>query len=145
VNRCSGRTCDIGQNRLYEFCYLLPFDLWTSYLGRILFLQGYESLFWKFPSSISIFNELQYSILLLSLILSVEYIKKEKRDYMKFEGWFNSPIETKLLVNHKKTTWESIVKLQILSTGGEIAPYNKFGPFLILFAWGFNSRFNSAV
>jgi hypothetical protein len=31
-------TCDIGQNRLYEFCYLLPFDMWTSYLARILFL-----------------------------------------------------------------------------------------------------------
>jgi len=25
VNPCSERTCDIGQNSLYEFCYLLPF------------------------------------------------------------------------------------------------------------------------
>jgi hypothetical protein len=139
VNRCSRRTYDIGQNRLYEFCYLLPFDLWTFYLAKILFLQGCGSLFWKFPSSTSFFNELQYSILLLSLIISVEYIKKEKekRDYTKFKRWFNSPAETQLLVNHKKTTWESIVKHQILSTGGEIAPYIKFGPILISFAWGF--------
>ena len=62
VNPCSERTCDIGQNRLYEFCYLLPFDLWTSYLARILFLQGCERLFWEFPSSTRIFNELQYNI-----------------------------------------------------------------------------------
>jgi hypothetical protein len=62
VNPCSKRTCDIGQNRLYEFCYLLPFDLWTSYLTRILFLQGCGRLFWEFSSSIRIFNELQYNL-----------------------------------------------------------------------------------
>jgi len=54
--------CNIGSNRLYEFCYLLPFDLWTSYLARILFLQGYGSLFWEFSSSTRIFNELQYNL-----------------------------------------------------------------------------------
>jgi len=27
---------------------------------------------------------------------------------MKFEGWFNYVAEKQLLVNHKKTTWESI-------------------------------------
>jgi len=37
VNPCSKMTSNIGQNRLYEFCYLLPFDLWTSYLARIIF------------------------------------------------------------------------------------------------------------
>jgi len=58
VNPRSERTCDIGQNKLYEFCYLLSFDLWTSYLARILFLQGCGSLFWEFPSSTRIFNEL---------------------------------------------------------------------------------------
>ena len=26
VNRSLEKTCDIGQNRLYKFCYLLPFD-----------------------------------------------------------------------------------------------------------------------
>jgi hypothetical protein len=62
VNRCLERTCKIGQNRLYEFCYLLPFDLWTSYLIRILFLQGCGSLFWEFPSSTRIFNDLQYNL-----------------------------------------------------------------------------------
>jgi len=62
VNPYSERTSDIGQNRLYEFCYLLPFDLWTSYLAKILFLQGYGRLFWEFPSSTRIFNELQYNL-----------------------------------------------------------------------------------
>jgi len=51
-----------GQQRLYEFCYLLPFDLWTSYLVRILFLQGCGSWFWVFPSSTGIINELQYNL-----------------------------------------------------------------------------------
>jgi hypothetical protein len=45
VNRSLGRHRNTGQQRLYEFCYLLPFDLWTSYLARILFLQGCGSLF----------------------------------------------------------------------------------------------------
>jgi len=57
----SGKTCDIGQNKLYEFYYLLPFDLWTFYLARILFLQGCDNLFWESPSSTRIFKELQYS------------------------------------------------------------------------------------
>jgi hypothetical protein len=62
VTRSSQKTCNIGQNRLYEFCYLLPFDLWTSYLARILFLQGCGSLFREFSSSTRIFNELQYNL-----------------------------------------------------------------------------------
>jgi len=45
VNRSSGRHRNTGQHRLYEFCYLLPFDLWTFYLARILFLQGYDNWF----------------------------------------------------------------------------------------------------
>jgi len=49
VNRTSERHHNTGQQRLYEFCYLLPFDLWTSYLVRILFLQGCGSWFWEFP------------------------------------------------------------------------------------------------
>jgi hypothetical protein len=61
VSRCLERTCDIGQNRLYEFCYLLPFNLWTSYLTRILFLKGCDSLFWKFSSFTRIFNELKHN------------------------------------------------------------------------------------
>jgi hypothetical protein len=51
----------MGQQRLYEFCYLLPFDLWTSYLARILFLKGCGSLFSEFPNSLKIFNGLQHS------------------------------------------------------------------------------------
>jgi hypothetical protein len=62
VNRSSGRYHNTGQQRLYEFCYLLLFDLWTSYLARILFLQGYGCLFWEFPSSTRIFNEVQYNL-----------------------------------------------------------------------------------
>jgi hypothetical protein len=61
VNQILERHRNIGQQRLYEFCYLLPFDLWTSYLARILFLQGYDSLFWESPSSTRIFNGLQYN------------------------------------------------------------------------------------
>jgi len=40
VNRSWERHCKMGQQRLYEFCYLLPFDLWTSYSAMILFLKG---------------------------------------------------------------------------------------------------------
>jgi hypothetical protein len=54
------RICDIGLTT-YKFCYLLPFDLWTSYLARILLLQGCDRLFWESPSSTRIFNELQQS------------------------------------------------------------------------------------
>jgi hypothetical protein len=38
VKKTSERHHNTGQQRLYEFCYLLPFDLWTSYLVNILFL-----------------------------------------------------------------------------------------------------------
>jgi len=45
VYRSLGRHLNIGQQRMYGFCYLLPFDLWTSNLARILFLKGCGSLF----------------------------------------------------------------------------------------------------
>ena len=61
VNRSSARHPNTGQQRLYGFCYLLPFDLWTFYLARILFLKGCGSLFWESPNSTKIFNGLQYS------------------------------------------------------------------------------------
>jgi len=60
VNRSSGRHQKTGQQKLYEFCYLLPFDLWTSYLARILFLKGCGSLFWESSNSPKIFNGLQH-------------------------------------------------------------------------------------
>jgi len=50
-----------GQQTLYKFCYLLPFDLWTFYLARILFLKECDSLFWKSTNSTKIFNGLQHS------------------------------------------------------------------------------------
>ena len=62
VNWSLGRHHNTGQQRLYEFCYLLPFDLWTSYLVRIFFLQGCGSWLWEFPSSTRIFFELQYNL-----------------------------------------------------------------------------------
>jgi hypothetical protein len=65
INRSSVRHRNTGQQRLYEFCYLLPFDLWTSYLARILFLKGCGSLFWKSSNSTKIFNGLQYSFQVL--------------------------------------------------------------------------------
>jgi hypothetical protein len=61
VNQSSGRHLNTGQHRLYEFCYLLSFDLWTSYLARILFLKVRGSLFWKSTNSTKIFNGLQHS------------------------------------------------------------------------------------
>jgi len=39
VNQISKRHRNTGQHRLYEFCYLLPFNLWTFYLANILSLQ----------------------------------------------------------------------------------------------------------
>jgi hypothetical protein len=60
VNLSSEKTYNIGQNRLYKFYYLLHFDLWTSYLVRIIFLKGCGSLFWEFSSSKKIFNELKH-------------------------------------------------------------------------------------
>ena len=62
VNRILGRNRNTSQRRLYGFCYLLPFDLWTSYLVRILFLQGCGSWFWEFSSSTRVFNELHYNL-----------------------------------------------------------------------------------
>jgi hypothetical protein len=61
INWSSTRHLNTGQQRLYEFCYLLPFDLWTSYLARIRFLKGCGSLFWKSTNSTNIFNGLQHS------------------------------------------------------------------------------------
>jgi hypothetical protein len=61
VNQSLGRHRNIGQQRLYEFYYLLHFDLWISYLAMILFLQGCESCFWEFSSLARIFNWQQHS------------------------------------------------------------------------------------
>ncbi|KAL3569551.1 hypothetical protein D5086_029441 [Populus alba] len=49
VNRSSGRNNNTGQRRLYGFCYLLPFDLWTSYLVSIV-SHSYQTSF-GFPGS----------------------------------------------------------------------------------------------
>jgi hypothetical protein len=62
VNQSLGKHHNTGPQRLYEFCYLFLFDLWTSYLARILLLQGCGSLFWEISSSTRIFNELQYNL-----------------------------------------------------------------------------------
>jgi len=61
VNQSLERYRNTGQQSLYEFCYLLSFDLWTSYLARILFLKGCGSLFWESPNSTKTFNGLQHS------------------------------------------------------------------------------------
>jgi hypothetical protein len=61
VNQSSGRHQKIGQQRLYEFCYLLPFDLWTFYLAMTLCLKRCDNLFWESPNSTKIFNGLQHS------------------------------------------------------------------------------------
>jgi len=71
VNQSSAKHRNTSQQRLYEFCYLLSFDLRTSYLARILFLKGYGSLFWESPSSTRIFNGLQYSFQVLQGFVNV--------------------------------------------------------------------------
>jgi hypothetical protein len=71
INRSLGRHGNTGQQRLYEFCYLLPFDLWTSYLARILFLKGCGSLFWESSNSPKIFNGLQHNFHVLQGFINV--------------------------------------------------------------------------
>jgi len=61
VNRISVRHINMGQQRLYEFCYLLPFNLWASDLSRIIFLKWCGSLFWESTNSTKIFNGLKHS------------------------------------------------------------------------------------
>jgi hypothetical protein len=72
VKRSSERHRNTGQQRLYKFCYLLPFHLWTSYLASILFLKGCGSLFWEFPNSPSIFNGLQHSFYAWQGLINVQ-------------------------------------------------------------------------
>ena len=61
VNQSLKRHRNTSQHRLYKFYYLLSFDLWTSYLARILFLKEYGSLFWESTNNTRIFNGLQHS------------------------------------------------------------------------------------
>jgi hypothetical protein len=59
VNWSSKMYRNIGQQIQYKFCYLLPFDFWTSYLDMILFLimQGYSTTnFGTFSTSTRVFN-----------------------------------------------------------------------------------------
>ena len=60
VNRSSRSHYISSRNLLWKFCYILPFDLWTSYLVRILFLplKGYSAAYFRrFPSSTRTLNE----------------------------------------------------------------------------------------
>jgi hypothetical protein len=103
INRSSGKHHNTGQQRLYEFCYLLPFDLWTSYLARILFLKRCGSLFWESPNSSKIFNGLQHSFHLwqgfINVLKSFSYkdsifilATKKKEDFrINYTFRFNSP------------------------------------------------------
>jgi hypothetical protein len=86
VNRRSGRTCDIGQNRLYKLCYLIPFDLWTVYLARILFLQWCGNFFWESTSSTRILNELQHSF----QVLAKAFVKKLAEGEV-YQNWKMEP------------------------------------------------------
>jgi len=64
---------------------------------------------------------------------------------MKFEGWFNSCAETQLLVNHKKTTLKINWNFILCLLGVRLHHISILGLFFISFAWGSNSRFNSAL
>jgi len=77
VIRSSGRLSNTGQNRLYEFCYLFHFDLWTSYLARIMFLQGSGRLFWEFPSFTRIFNGLVQRVWAKSSLGEIEILQDQ--------------------------------------------------------------------
>jgi hypothetical protein len=103
-NRIPGRHRNTGQQRLYKFCYLLPFDLWTSYLTRIFFLKGCGSLFWESSNSTKIFNGLQHSLQVWQGFINVSEsfsyknslfnlaIKKRKEDFrIKTTFRFDSP------------------------------------------------------
>jgi hypothetical protein len=72
VNQSLERHRNMGQHRLYGFCYLLPFDLWTSYLARILFPKGCGSLFWESPNSPKIFNRLQHSFHVWQVFINIQ-------------------------------------------------------------------------
>ena len=105
VNRSLERHLNTGQQRLYKICYLLPFDLWTSYLATILFLQGCSSLFWESPISTSIFNGLQYSFQVQQGIINVsEFFSYEDSLFIlatkrKEDFRFNSTFRSDFLVS----------------------------------------------
>ena len=113
VNRSSARHPNPGQQRLYGFCYLLPFDLWTSYLARILFLKGCGSLLWESPNSIKIFNGLQHSFQVWQGFINVSesfsykdslfiLAIKKKEDFRTTSTFrFDSPSYTGLLKGNK--------------------------------------------
>jgi hypothetical protein len=71
VNRILKRHRNTDQQRLYEFCYLLSYDFWTSYLVRMCFLKGFDSLFWESSNSTKIFNGLQHSFQVWQGVINV--------------------------------------------------------------------------
>jgi hypothetical protein len=97
VNRRLGRTCDIGQNKLYKLCYLISFDLCTVYLARILFLQGCGNLFWESTSSTRILNELQHSF----QVLAKAFVKKLAEGEV-YQNW---KMEHAPIVIKKRSNW----------------------------------------
>jgi hypothetical protein len=84
VNRSSGKTCNIGQNRLYEFCYLLfltcGLPIWQgsfsykdvkAFFGNLLVLQwslmGYNIIFKYDKNSLMFQNPFSYKDSLIIL------------------------------------------------------------------------------
>jgi len=142
INRSLERHQNTGQQRLYEFCYLLPFDLWTSYLARILFLKGCGRLFWESPNSPKIFNGLQNSFHVwqrfipicrtVGEIISLQWFSKElKNDLSKnnslrgvilillvhesiFVGW-GSPFPIVLVLRYKLSLCRTLSNLIYLA------------------------------
>jgi hypothetical protein len=155
INRSLERHQNTGQQRLYEFCYLLPFDLWTSYLARILFLKGCGRLFWESPNSPKIFNGLQNSFHVwqrfipicrtVGEIISLQWFSKElKNDLSKnnslrgvilillvhesiFVGW-GSPFPIVLVLRYKLSLCRTPIKPDLLGFPG-------IGVFACVFAW----------
>ena len=84
MNRSSGKTCNIGQNRLYEFCYLLfltcGLPIWQgsfsykdvkAFFGNLLVLQwslmGYNIIFKYDKNSLMFQNHFSYKDSLIIL------------------------------------------------------------------------------
>jgi hypothetical protein len=63
VNQSLRMNHNIGKKVQSGFCYLLPFDLWNSYLNGSFpnDTRMVNNLFYEFSSSTRIFNRQQYS------------------------------------------------------------------------------------
>jgi hypothetical protein len=130
------------RNKVISFCYFRFFSVPLSF-------SVFASIFLFFVSASSKKKKrIIFHLVTVSNHISILQRKKKEREkeglveiwrIIQFLSW-------------KHNSWWTIskpprnqLKLHIQSIGGEISSYVKFKIILILFTWGFNSRFNSAV